>query len=103
LLPQNHAVAKSTVDQLASLMAANINAFDARGLANSAWALGKLKYVPNQRLPALIATAALDKIESFSAQNVANLLWSLVYLHHRPEQLLSAAARQVSDGSVQLH
>ena len=77
-------------------MATQINTFDARGLANSAWAFGKLKYSPNQKLPALIAAAAIDKMEAFSAQNLSNLLWSFVYLHYHNEQLLNAVAKQVS-------
>lgn len=76
-------------------MATHINTFDARGLANSAWAFGKLKYSPSQKLPALIAAAAMDKMEAFSAQNLSNLLWSFVYLHYRNEQLMSAMAKQV--------
>eukprot|EP00878_Enallax_costatus_P027886 GHUV01030071.1.p1 GENE.GHUV01030071.1~~GHUV01030071.1.p1 ORF type:complete len:312 (-),score=101.70 GHUV01030071.1:509-1444(-) len=93
---QNDVTAKALVDDLASLMATQINTFDARGLANSAWAFGKLKYSPNQKLPALIAAAAIDKMEAFSAQNLSNLLWSFVYLHYRNEQLLTAVAKQVS-------
>lgn len=96
VIPQNDATAKALVDDLASLMANNINTFDARGLANSAWAFGKLKYAPNQKLPALIAAAAVDKMEAFSAQNLSNLLWSFVYLHYRDEQLMTAVAKQVS-------
>lgn len=94
--PQNDGTAKALVDDLAALMATHINSFDARGLANSAWAFGKLKYSPNQKLPALIAAAAMDKMKAFSAQNLSNLLWSFVYLHHRNEQLLTAVAKQVS-------
>jgi hypothetical protein len=76
-------------------MAAHIDTFDARGLANSAWALGKLKYTVNQKLPALIAAAALSKLGSFSAQNLSNLLWAFVYLHHCDEDLMAAAAKCV--------
>ncbi|KAF8065534.1 hypothetical protein HT031_003135 [Scenedesmus sp. PABB004] len=93
---QNDPTAKSLVDDLAALMATHINTFDARGLANSAWAFGKLKYAPpSSRLPSLIAAAALEKLPGFSAQNLSNLLWSFVYLHHRDEQLLAAASAQV--------
>jgi hypothetical protein len=95
---QNDATAKALVDDLASLMASNINTFDARGLANSAWAFGKLKYAPNQKLPQLIAAAAITKVDAFSAQNMSNLLWSFVYLHHRDEALMAAVAKQVGDG-----
>jgi hypothetical protein len=87
--------AKALVDDLANLMATHINTFDARGLANSAWAFGKLKYAPNQKLPALIAAAAIDKLGDFSAQNLSNLLWSFVYLHYRNEDLLKAVSAQV--------
>lgn len=76
-------------------MASHIDTFDARGLANSAWAFGKLKYAPNQKLPALIASAAISKLDSFSAQNLSNLLWSFVYLHYRNEELLEAVSKQV--------
>eukprot|EP00879_Flechtneria_rotunda_P006796 GHRR01007140.1.p1 GENE.GHRR01007140.1~~GHRR01007140.1.p1 ORF type:complete len:1066 (+),score=457.18 GHRR01007140.1:335-3532(+) len=92
---QGDATAKALVDDLASLMATHINTFDARGLANASWALGKLKYASNPKLPALIAAAAMDKMEAFSAQNLSNLLWSFVYLHHRNDQLLTAVAQQV--------
>lgn len=87
--------AKALVDDLAGLMSTHINTFDARGLANSAWAFGKLKYAPNQKLPALIASAAISKLDSFSAQNLSNLLWSFVYLHYRNEELLEAVSKQV--------
>lgn len=87
--------AKALVDDLANLMATHIDSFDARGLANSAWAFGKLKYAPNQKLPALIASAAIDKLPGFSAQNLSNLLWSFVYLHYRNEELLEAVSKQV--------
>lgn len=83
------------MDDLASLMATHIDTFDARGLANSAWAFGKLKYAPNQKLPALIASAAIDKLDGFSAQNISNLLWSFVYLHYRNQELLEAVSKQV--------
>jgi UDP-N-acetylmuramoylalanine-D-glutamate ligase len=97
---QNDTTAKALVDDLAQLMAANISSFDARGLANSAWAFGKLKYAPSHQLPALIAAAAVDKIKAFSAQNMSNLLWSFVYLHHKDERLLKAVARQVCNDCV---
>eukprot|EP00775_Hariotina_reticulata_P012456 gene12456-12592_t len=93
---QNDVTAKALVDDLAQLMAANINSFDARGLANSAWAFGKLKYAPSHQLPALIAAAAVDKIEAFSAQNMSNLLWSFVYLHYKDERLLNVVAEQAA-------
>jgi hypothetical protein len=92
---QNDSAAKALVDDLAALMASNINTFDARGLANSAWAFGKLKYAPNQKLPQLIAAAAITKMDAFSAQNLSNLLWSFVYLHHRDEALMAAVAKKV--------
>lgn len=50
------------------------------GLANSAWALGRLRYAgPSRELPALIASAARAKLPEFNAQNIANTLcaaWS---------------------------
>jgi hypothetical protein len=88
-------IAKALVDDLANLMATHIDTFDARGLANSAWAFGKLKYAPSQKLPALIASAAIGKLNGFSAQNLSNLLWSFVYLHHLDEDLMTAVSKQV--------
>lgn len=92
---------KCVVDYLATLMAENISHFDARGLANAAWAFGKLKYVPSHSLPGLIAEAAVQKIESFSPQNLSNLLWSFVYMHYRNDLLLKKASEQVR-GKVNL-
>lgn len=92
---QVDATAKALVDDLATLMTKSIHTFDARGIANAAWAFGKLKYAPNQRFPAMVAAAATPKIEQFSAQNLSNMLWSFVYLHYHNDDLLSAAAQQV--------
>jgi hypothetical protein len=92
---QADSTAKALVDDLANLMATHIDTFDARGLANSAWAFGKLKYAPSQKLPALIASAAIGKLNGFSAQNLSNLLWSFVYLHHLDEDLMTAVSKQV--------
>lgn len=92
---QLDSTAKILVDELAELMCKLMDTFDARGLANAAWAFGKLKYVPSQKLPAQIAAASVGKIRQFSAQNLSNMLWSFVYLHYRDEKLLSAAAEQV--------
>lgn len=87
---------KALVDDLAKLMEQHIDAFDARGLANAAWALGRLRYAgPSRELPGLIAGAARNKLGEFCAQNIANTLWALVYMHHRSEPLLRAAAQQV--------
>jgi hypothetical protein len=45
------------------------------GLANAAWALGRLRYAgPSRELPALIASAARTKLPEFCAQNIANTL-----------------------------
>jgi hypothetical protein len=95
LLLQLDNTAKVLVDELSELMCKLIDTFDARGLANAAWAFGKLKYVPNQKLPAQIAAASVGKVRQFSAQNLSNMLWSFVYLHYRNEELLQAAAEQV--------
>ncbi|GIL82487.1 hypothetical protein Vretifemale_11309 [Volvox reticuliferus] len=89
------AAGRSLLDHLAQLMMTQINSFDARGLANSAWAFGKLKYVPSGGLPAVIAQAALRRMSDFSPQNLSNLVWSFVYMHHADEALLSAASRFV--------
>jgi hypothetical protein len=60
---------------------AQIHFFDARGLANSAWAFAKLKYVPaasspsaSPPLPSVIAAAALRRLHEFSPQNLSNLV-----------------------------
>jgi hypothetical protein len=93
LPPQMDPTCRVLVDDLAKLMEAQINAFDARGLANAAWALGRLRYAgPSRELPGLIAGAARAKLPEFCAQNIANTLWALVYMHHRSEPLLRAAA-----------
>ncbi|GIL60034.1 hypothetical protein Vafri_14651 [Volvox africanus] len=89
------AAGRSLLDHLAQLMMTQIDSFDARGLANSAWAFGKLKYVPSGGLPAVIAQAALRRMSEFSPQNLSNLVWSFVYMHHADEALLSAASRFV--------
>lgn len=45
------------------------------GLANAAWALGRLRYAgPGRELPARIANAARAKLPEFAAQNIANTL-----------------------------
>lgn len=87
--------ARALVDELARLMAGIIQTFDARGLANAAWAFGKLKYTPSHALPSLIANEAKKRITEFSPQNLSNMLWSFVYMHHRDEELLAAIAKQV--------
>eukprot|EP00198_Chlamydomonas_reinhardtii_P009467 XP_001698804.1 predicted protein of CLR family [Chlamydomonas reinhardtii] len=91
------AAGRLLLDHLAALMINQINSFDARGLANSAWAFGKLKYVPaaGTSLPTVIAAAALRRMGEFSPQNLSNLVWSFVYMHHVDEALLAAAARYV--------
>ncbi|KAG2432187.1 hypothetical protein HXX76_009107 [Chlamydomonas incerta] len=91
------AAGRLLLDHLAALMVSQINSFDARGLANSAWAFGKLKYVPaaGTSLPNVIAAAALRRMGEFSPQNLSNLVWSFVYMHHVDEALLAAAARYV--------
>ncbi|EFJ51245.1 hypothetical protein VOLCADRAFT_87862 [Volvox carteri f. nagariensis] len=89
------AAGRSLLDHLAQLMVTQVDSFDARGLANSAWAFGKLKYVPSGGLPSVIAQAALRRMPEFSPQNLSNLVWSFVYMHHADEVLLSAASRFV--------
>lgn len=80
---------------LAELMCEHITHFDARGLANSAWAFGKLRFMPTPTLPALIASQAIAKIDGFCAQNISNLAWAFVYMHHRDERVLSLLAQKV--------
>ncbi|GFR45114.1 hypothetical protein Agub_g6492, partial [Astrephomene gubernaculifera] len=89
------AAGRALLEGLAQLMLAQIDSFDARGLANSAWAFGKLKYVPSGGLPAVIAQAALKRMHEFSPQNLSNLIWSFVYMHHADEELLAAASQFV--------
>lgn len=71
------------------------------GLANAAWAFGKLRYVPDAVLPALIAKASIDKIADFRAQNLSNLLLSCAYLNYRNEELWASVAKQVRGRVVQ--
>ena len=52
----------------ASSMFRNVHQFDARGLANSAWAFAKMRFVPSASLPSIIAEEAGRKMEGFSAQ-----------------------------------
>ncbi|KAG2488358.1 hypothetical protein HYH03_013048 [Edaphochlamys debaryana] len=89
------AAGRALLDLLAQLMVGRIDSFDARGLANSAWAFGKVKYVPAGGLPSVIAQAALRRMHELSPQNLSNLVWAFVYMHHADEQLLAAAARYV--------
>ncbi|KXZ47984.1 hypothetical protein GPECTOR_31g346 [Gonium pectorale] len=89
------AAGRAVLDHLSQLMVTHIGSFDARGLANSAWAFGKLKYVPTGSLPSVIAQAALRRMGEFSPQNLSNLVWSFVYMHHADEALLAAASRFV--------
>lgn len=67
----------------------------ARGLANTAWAFGKLRYVPDAALPALLSTHAVARIHEFAAQNLSNLAWAMVYMHHKDEQLLGLMSQKV--------
>lgn len=69
---------RALMDCLGELMSRHIDKFDARGLANAAWAIGKTKYTPTPALPALIASAALRQLETFNPQNLSNLMWSQV-------------------------
>lgn len=65
---QVDAAARAVLDELALLMQSKLHTFDARGLANAAWAFAKVKYVPNQELPALIAEAAVPKLQEMCPQ-----------------------------------
>lgn len=69
---------RALMDCLGDMMCRHINKFDARGLANAAWAIGKTKYTPTPALPALIASAAFRQLDTFNPQNLSNLMWSQV-------------------------
>lgn len=73
----------------------NMRSFDARGLANTAWAFGKLRYVPDPALPALLSSHAAAKINDFVAQNLSNLAWAMVYMHHKDDALLALMSQRV--------
>lgn len=90
--------AKELLDELAALMAAQIDTFDARGLANVVWAWGKIRYLPTPAALTAATQAAISKIGEFGAQHLANVLWACVYLHHRNTELLRLAAEQVGGG-----
>lgn len=88
---------KNLLDKLGGLMSSQIASFDARGLANAAWAFGKLRYSPDKGLPEQISAAALRKLDQFSPQNLSNMLWSFVYLQHKDSKLLVEASAKVRD------
>jgi hypothetical protein len=67
---------------------------DARGVANTAWAFAKLRYVPDPALPALLSREALTRMPEFEPQHLSNLAWALVYMHHKDDALLSEIARR---------
>jgi len=91
LSPAAHELA----DRLCAMAMENMRAFDARGLANTAWAFGKLRYVPDAALPALLCSHAAAKIGEFAAQNLSNLAWAMVYMHHRDESLLALMSHRI--------
>jgi hypothetical protein len=67
---------------------------DARGVANTAWAFAKLRYVPDPALPALLSREALMRMPEFEPQHLSNLAWALVYMHHKDDALLSEIAHR---------
>ena len=88
-------VARELADRLCALVAAHVHEFDARGIANTAWAFAKLRYMPDERLPAMLCAEASMKIHDFVAQNLSNLAWALVYLHDRDDGLLTMMSQRV--------
>lgn len=88
---------RDLADRLGTLALRHVHEFDGRGLANTAWAFAKLRYVPDAALPAALCRAAVSRIEQFAAQNVSNLAWALVYLHYQDEQLMQLLKRKACD------
>jgi len=63
--------AKALADHLMRLSMQHMHTFDARGLANCAWAFAKLKYVPDAGLPTMLATEVATRLragDDFAAQ-----------------------------------
>lgn len=88
---------RDLADRLGTLALRHVHEFDGRGLANTAWAFAKLRYVPDAALPAALCRAAVSRIDQFAAQNVSNLAWALVYLHYQDEQLMQLLKRKACD------
>ncbi|GAX73481.1 hypothetical protein CEUSTIGMA_g933.t1 [Chlamydomonas eustigma] len=88
-------VGRELAASLANLMVNQVHLFDARGLANSAWAFAKIRHVPLPGLPTMIAEEAAKKMRDFGAQNISNLAWSFVYMHHRDVYVLDMMAQQI--------
>ncbi|KAJ9530774.1 hypothetical protein QJQ45_014929, partial [Haematococcus lacustris] len=93
--PHLRPAAAQLAQLLGALVAQHLPDFDARAVANSAWAFAKLRYVPDPALPRLLCGEALVKLDGFGAQNLANMAWAMVYLHHRDERLLSVLAHKL--------
>ncbi len=60
--------ARALVDHLYALSLQHLHTFDARGLANTAWAFAKMRYVPDASLPAALSAEATSRIHEFAAQ-----------------------------------
>jgi hypothetical protein len=73
---------------------------DGRGLANTAWALAKLRHKDDAFVAALL-TFATPQLHDFNTQNLANTVWALATLGHTDgafvAALLKAAAPQLRD------
>ncbi|PNH01626.1 hypothetical protein TSOC_012471 [Tetrabaena socialis] len=65
----------------------NFTGFAAQGVANSAWALGKLGHSSDQGWFAAAVAAAMRPgvLEEFNAQELSNLWYGLALARHRPE------------------
>ncbi|KAF5837976.1 hypothetical protein DUNSADRAFT_3637 [Dunaliella salina] len=87
--------AKALAAHLYALSLQHLHTFDARGLANTAWAFAKMRYVPDSVLPAALSVEACTRINEFAAQNLSNLAWAMVYMHFRDPHLLGLMANRV--------
>jgi len=87
--------AKALAAHLYALSLQHLHTFDARGLANTAWAFAKMRYVPDSVLPAALSIEASTRIDEFAAQNLSNLAWAMVYMHWRDPHLLGLMANRV--------
>ena len=63
--------------QLMPLLEAHLPVYDARGLANVAWALSSLDHRPSKSWLARFATTTEPLLAQCSAQQLANTLWAL--------------------------
>eukprot|EP00967_Tisochrysis_lutea_P154706 scaffold307836_cov19-Tisochrysis_lutea.AAC.1 len=78
--------AKALAAHLYALSLQHLHTFDARGLANTAWAFAKMRYVPDSVLPAALSIEASTRIDEFAAQ-VRTHGWEkrcdlMYYLYH---------------------